>query len=147
MAEVPACACRDCLWPLPWALPSPPSPAPSLHPPAEALALVQHTPASGAEPGNAVAAHAAAALQELCHALQLLAAFCCRDPQTALELLHVELPAGGLEAGHRGPDLLSMACQAVAVLAVLPEPPTAAIGEADWLRGARAQHLPGAAGA
>lgn len=62
--------------------------------------------------------------------MQLLAAFCSRDPQTALDLLHVELPAGALDGGQRGPDLLSMACQAVAVLAALPDPPTAAIGEA-----------------
>lgn len=113
-----------------------PNPGPPDHPTppvAEALALIQQAPPGGATPGSAVAAHAAAALQELSCALQLLAAFCSRDPQTALDLLHVELPAGGLEGGQRGPDLLSMACQAVAVLAALPDPPTAAIGEAAQL--------------
>ena len=99
-------------------------PASHLHP-AEALAFIQHQPA-GAPAGTA---RTAAALAELAASLQLLAAFCTRDPHTGLELLHVELPAGDSpEAGQRGPDLLSLACQTVAVLAQLPEPPTAIIG-------------------
>lgn len=95
---------------------------------AEALALVQ-APPPGAPAG---AARVAAALADLGAGLHLLATFCTRDPQTALEMLHVELPtAGALEGAQRGPDLLSLACQAVAVLAALPEPPAAIIGA--WL--------------
>ena len=94
--------------------------------PAEALAFIQHQP-GGAPAGTA---RAAAAQAELAASLQLLAAFCTRDPHTGLELLHVELPAGGSpEAGQRGPDLLSLACQTIAVLAQLPEPPTVIIGK------------------
>ncbi|KAL4443613.1 hypothetical protein ABPG75_011350 [Micractinium tetrahymenae] len=110
---------------------------------AEALALIQQAPPGSAAPGSAAAAHTAAALEELSCALQLLAAFCSRDPQTALELLHVELPAGGLEGGQRGPDLLSMACQAVAVLAAVPDPPTAAIADCLSICGALAEGIPG----
>jgi hypothetical protein len=95
---------------------------------AEALALVQKCPpGSPAPPPDA--AHAAAALDELAAALGLLAACCVGDPQTALQLLHVEVPVGGAEGGQRGPDLLSLACRAAAVLAQLAQPPTGAIGE------------------
>lgn len=97
------------------------------HPPvyAEALALVQAPPA-GTPSG---AARLAAELDELSAGLRLLATFCSRDPQTALELLHVELPTSSAAEGLRGPDLLTLAVQAVAVLAAQPEPPTAVIGE------------------
>ena len=123
----------SCCWYLPASMAAPwkccnctqRSPPASNVRPAEALAFIQHQPA-GAPPGTA---RIAAALAELAASLQLLAAFCTCDPHTGLELLHVELPAGGSpEAGQRGPDLLSLACQTVAVLAQLPEPPTAIIG-------------------
>jgi hypothetical protein len=65
-------------------------------------------------------------------AFQLLASFCINDPHTAMQLLHVEVPTGHLESGQRGPDLLSLACQAAAVLAQLPEPHTAVIGAPCW---------------
>lgn len=93
-------------------------------PSAEALALVQAPPA-GTPAG---AARLAAELEELSAGLRLLATFCSRDPQTALELLHVELPTSSAAEGLRGPDLLTLAVQAVAVLAAQPEPPTAVIG-------------------
>lgn len=93
---------------------------------AEALALVQAPPA-GTPAG---AARLAAELEELSAGLRLLATFCSKDPQTALELLHVELPTSGSAEGLRGPDLLTLAVQAVAVLSAQPEPPTAVIGEA-----------------
>lgn len=94
---------------------------------AEALALVQQQPPGS--PGTAAAAaHTAAALAELAAAFQLLATLCGRDPQTAMELLHVEVPTGALEGGQRGPDLLTLACQAAAMLAQLADPPTAVIG-------------------
>lgn len=92
---------------------------------AEALALVQAPPA-GTPAG---AARLAAELEELSAGLRLLATFCSKDPQTALELLHVELPTSSSAEGQRGPDLLTLAVQAVAVLAALPEPPAAVIGE------------------
>ena len=80
-------------------------------------------------PGSAAgAARVAAALDELGAGLRLLATLCSRDPQTALDLLHVELPTNGSAEGQRGPDLLSLAVQAVAVLAAQPQPPAAVIG-------------------
>ena len=109
---------------------------------AEALALVS-AGALGAGAGGSDARLAAAA-EELAAGLGLLAAFCSRDPQTALELLHVELPtSGALEGGQRGPDLLSLACQAAAVLAGLPEPPAAAIADCLAICGALAEGIPG----
>ncbi|PSC72509.1 exostosin-like glycosyltransferase isoform B [Micractinium conductrix] len=110
----------------------------------EALAAVQQQAASAVAPSSAAAAHAAAALAELGAAVQLLAAVCSRDPQTALELLHVELPAGpAAEGGQRGPDLLYLACQAVAVLVQLPEPPTAIIGDCLSICTSLAEGIPG----
>lgn len=74
----------------------------------------------------------AGALAELAAALRLLAAISSRDPPTALELLHVEVPlaegAGGDVAGGGGPDMLTLACHALTVLCQLAEPPTEAIG-------------------
>lgn len=111
---------------------------------AEALALVASGGGLGSV-GGASSARVAAAQAELAAGLGLLAAFCSRDPQTALELLHVELPtaSGALEGGQRGPDLLSLACQAAAVLAGLPEPPAAAIADCLAICGALAEGIPG----
>lgn len=117
-----------CLEPTPMHTACPGAALPSTaHPPvcAEALALVQAPPAG--TPSSS--ARLAAELEELSAGLRLLATFCSRDPQTALELLHVELPTSSAAEGLRGPDLLTLAVQAVAVLAAQPEPPTAVIGE------------------
>lgn len=115
---------------------------------AEALALVASSGGLAGAAGTAggqLASRVAAAQGELATGLQLLATFCSRDPQTALELLHVELPtaSGVLEGGQRGPDLLSLACQAAATLAHLPDPPAGAIGDCLAICGALAEGIPG----
>ncbi|PRW56624.1 Nucleoporin NUP188 like isoform B [Chlorella sorokiniana] len=106
---------------------------------AEALALVQ-APPTGTPAG---AARLAAELEELSTGLRLLATFCSKDPQTALELLHVELPTSSAAEGLRGPDLLTLAVQAVAVLAAQPDPPTAVIGDCLTICAALAEGIPG----
>lgn len=85
--------------------------------------MVQKCPPGPPPPGPA------AAVDELAAALRLLSACCMGNPQMAVDLLHVEVPVGAAEGGQRGPDLLSLACHAAAVLARLPKPPTDAIGE------------------
>lgn len=73
------------------------------------------------------------ALCELSAALRLLCAICTHDPQTALDLLHVEVPAGdaSLADGGGGPDMLTLACHAVTVLCQVEEPPMEAIGTSE----------------
>ncbi|KAI3428139.1 hypothetical protein D9Q98_006522 [Chlorella vulgaris] len=109
----------------------------------DALVVVRHhVPGSPSAPSGA-GSHVAAALAEMAAAFQLLASFCINDPHTAMQLLHVEVPTGHLESGQRGPDLLSLACQAAAVLAQLPEPHTAVIADCFAICNALAEGIPG----
>ena len=71
----------------------------------------------------------AGAARELGAALGLLATLCSRDPPSALELLHLELPTAELERGQRAPDLLTVVLQAMEVLSHLADPLIDAIGE------------------
>lgn len=98
----------------------------------------------------------AAALAELDAALGLLAALCAGDAGTALDLLHVEAPAGegaGAE-GVRGADALVLASQTVAVLAEAiaqqqfddPGPASSALAHALKLCMAYASAAPGRVG-
>jgi nuclear pore complex protein Nup188 len=103
-----------------------------------------------------------AALEELSAGLALLKAVCERDPATAMELLHVEVPVVGLDDGPtsngyqqqfrdgampspstRGPDILSLALQAVKTLVSLPHPPIDTIGHCFIICSSLAQGIPG----
>ena len=103
-----------------------------------------------------------AALEELSAGLALLKALCERDPATAMELLHVEVPVVGFDDGTtsnayqqhyrdgamaspstRGPDILSLALQAVKTLVSLPHPPTDTIGHCFIICSSLAQCIPG----
>ena len=78
-----------------------------------------------------------AAAEEVGHALRVLASSCQHNADMALEMLRVEVPAPAnsdpADADARGADLLTLACQAVAVLAKLPGSSCSILG--GWVGG------------